>query len=254
MKFSVMCVGDNPMDIMSQYDVNREVEEHVRYRFKDAGKYREAAILTMEKMLERKEEFPGDTNDYFELMEMRLTHLKMTSDLEYYFEITSGMNYDKDNNAITNENEEGKWEKIRMLNVEDDSYYPLELKGGGVSYSAKNSDIDWEMTNMPTHRVKTYERVWEMVIEGDKPKDKQDDLLFGSMSDKKDYLLGFGTKEKYVKYCTSYWCTAFVDKNGWHDVKTDSMGSYEDWILNFYDRFIVNLLPNDKVTILECEL
>ena len=52
MKFSVMCVGDDPMGIMSRYDRNRKADEHVKYRFEDAGRFREAAILTLEKMLE----------------------------------------------------------------------------------------------------------------------------------------------------------------------------------------------------------
>ena len=248
-----MCVGDDPMGIMSRYDRNRKVEEHVKYMFKDAGRYRDAAIRTLGKMLENRDKFPSKGDDYFEIMKLRLENLKRMSDLDYYLEMTEGMNYDENNNALTDENEEGRWNKCRILDVKDDLYYPLELKGGVASYSAKNSDIDWEMTHMPEYRVKTYARAWELVINGDKPENEEDAKLFGIMSDKKDYLLGFGTEEKYVKYCTACWYTAFVDENGWHDVKTDSKGSYEDWILNFYYRFIKNLSPDEKVTILECE-
>lgn len=254
MKFCVMCVGDNPMNIMSRYDRNRKVDEHVKYRFEDAGRFREAAVLTLEKMLENRGKFPSKGDDYFEIMKLRLENLKRMSDLDYYLEMTEGMNYDENNNALTNENEEGKWNKCDFIKLENSLYYPLELKDGTKSCSSINNNISWENMHMSRSNVRTYSVTWDMVVDGKKPENKIDETIFGVMNDKKDYLLGFGTKENYVKYSTAFWCNAFVDENGWHDVTTDSRGDHKDWILNFYDRFIKNLSPDDKVTILNCEV
>ena len=253
MKFSVMCVGDDPMGIMSRYDRNRKADEHVKYRFEDAGRFREAAILTLEKMLENRDKFPSKGDDYFGIMELRLENLKRMSDLNYYLEMTEGMNYDENNNALTDENEEGKWNKCRFLESEEDSYQPLVLKDGRKTYSALNGNIMWENVHMPQSSVQTYSVTWDMVIDGKKPENKTEETIFGVMYDKKDYLLGFGTKEIYVKYSTAFWCNAFVDENEWHDVTTDSHGDHKGWILNFYDRFVKDLSPDDKVTILSCE-
>ena len=248
-----MCVGDDPMGIMSRYDRSRKVEEHVKYMFEDAGRYRDAAILTLGKMLENRDKFPSKGDDYFEIMELRLENLKRMSDLDYYLEMTEGMDYDENNDALTDENEEGRWDKCRFLESEEDSYQPLALKDGRKTYSALNGNIMWENVHMPQSSVQTYSVTWDMVIDGKKPENKTEETIFGVMYDKKDYLLGFGTKEIYVKYSTAFWCNVFVDENGWHDVTTDSHGDHNDWILNFYDRFVKDLSPDDKVTILSCE-
>jgi len=253
MKFPVMCVGENPMEVMSRYDRNKKVEEHVKYKFSMAGVYRDAAIRTLEKMLENKDMFPSKQDEYFDIMEMRVNNLKMMSDLDYYLEMTEGMRYDEENNALTDENEDGKWVACRFLDIKKDARYPLELKDGTQSYSALNKDIDWEKTDKPQSNVMLFKRAWDMVIWGDEPKTEDDKKIYNAMSDRKDYLVGFGTRDKYVRYSTAYWTTAFVDENGWHDVNTDSKGNYEDWILKFYDRFITNLSPDSRVTILECE-
>lgn len=252
--FSVMCVGDDPMGIMSRYDRNRKVEEHVKYRFEDAGRYREAAILTLEKMLENRDKFPSKGDDYFEIMKLRLENLKRMSNLDYYLEMTEGMNYDENNNALTDENEEGRWTYCYSIDDVSGDYYPLELKDGTKAFSSVNEEISWSNTNLSNEKIAKYSTVWDMVVDGKIPETEDEKMMFRFMQDKKDYLLGFGTKEKYVKYSTAYWCTAFVDKDGWHDVTTDSHGDYEDWILNFYDRFIKKLSPKDKVTILGCDV
>ena len=60
-----------------------------------------------------------------------------------------------------------------------------------------------------------------------------------------------GYKDAYIRALKE--SIAIMDENGWHDVTTDSHGDHKDWILNFYDRFVKDLSPDDKVTILSCE-
>ena len=139
-----MCVGEDPMSIMKKYDLNLTMDTRIKYYFSDSGKYRESAILTTEKILENKDKFKDAPGDYIGIMTARLDRLKNMSDLDYYLELTYGMDYDKDYNAITDENDEGRWETIRKLNDGDTSFYPLKLKDGKETFSAVNKDVDWK--------------------------------------------------------------------------------------------------------------
>lgn len=254
MKYSVMCVGDDPMGIMEKYDMYLTTDTHIKYYFRDSGKYRESAILATEKILENKDKFKDAPGDYIGIMTARLDRLKNMSDLDYYLELTYGMDYDKDYNAITDENDEGMWETIRKLNDGDTSFYPLKLKDGKETFSAVNKDIDWKATNMPEDKVELYNLTWDIIVEGKKPTNEREEELLKAMSGKTGYLIRLHTKDRFVKYSTSYSCIAFVDENGWHDSGTDFAGDHTEWTINFYDRFIKNLPPDAKITIFECTI
>lgn len=249
--YSVMCVGKNPEEIMSKYGKNKKVEPYVKYKFSDAKAYKEGAILALEKSLESKEKFEGRSDEFFDIMEMRIEGLKRMSDIDYFLEMTEGMDYDEDQNAVTDENPDGKWYSCKLAT---DQFYPLVLKDGTNSFSAKNSDIDWEKVHMEQSKVLMYLRVWDMVIGGAAPETDKEKIMYNHMSGQKDYLLKFGSRENYAKYCSAYWCTAFVDENGWHDAWADRVKDFNEWILNFYDRFVKDLSPDDNVMVFDCEI
>ena len=84
-----MVVGENPSAIMEKFNMNKEVEPYVKYKYLDADKYKKSAIKVLENIL----------NDYDkvgipimskELMEERLKALKTLSTFEYYKELTDG--------------------------------------------------------------------------------------------------------------------------------------------------------------------
>ena len=245
--FSVMVVGENPSAIMEKFNMNKEVEPYVKYKYLDADKYKKSAIKVLENIL----------NDYDkvgipimskELMEERLKALKTLSTFEYYKELTDGLYYDENGDALSTENKEGKWVTCR---IGRNFAIPLKLKNGEETYSALNKDIDWNAM----HKVnqETYAAAWEMVMEGREPVTDEEKTIYEAMKDKDMYFSKFKNKEAYVNYSTSYWNYAFVDsQQGWIDI--DDVKDENEWINTFFDRFIKNLKDDDLVTIFECSV
>ena len=240
--FSVMVVGDNHKELMDKYSFDLEVEPYVRYEYLKADKYQSNSIKALDNLLNNADKV-GLEPQLKEGLERRIKALKKMTPFEYYRELTEGLYYDENGNALTTENPNGHWVTAR---IGKNFSLPLKLKDGTETYSAKADDIDWWAMNEPTAM---YEAAWEMVMEGREPTNAAEERVYESMKDKTAYFSNFKDKEDYVTYSTSYWNYAFVDKNGWVDM------TYEDekkWITNFFERFVKNIDPNDTVTIYEC--
>lgn len=244
--FSVMVIGENHKEIMAKYSMDLEIEPYVKYEYLKADKYLDNAIKALNNILSNADTIGIDGSIKKSLSE-RINILKKLTPFEYYRELTDGMYYDENGNALSTENTEGHWKTAR---VGRNFSLPLKLKNGSESYSAKASDIDWDSMNEPP---RLYEAAWEMVMEGREPTDDEEEKIYESMKDKTVYFSKFKNKENYVAYSTSYWNYAFVDENGWTDIDSDKEGE-QHWIAMFYDRFIKNLDPNQLVTIYECSV
>ena len=214
--FSVMVVGDNHKELMEKYSLDLEVDSYVRYEYLKADKYQNNSIKALDNLLSHGDEI-GLEPQVKESLERRIKTLKGMTPFEYYRELTDGMYYDENGNALSTENPNGHWKTAR---IGKNFSLPLKLKDGSESYSARCGDIDWDAMNEPTE---LYEAAWEMVVEGREP----------------------------VTYSTSYWNYAFVNKDGWVDMVNEDE---RKWINNFYDRFIATIDPNDLVTIYECSV
>lgn len=245
--FSVMVVGENPSTIMEKYDMKKEVEPYIKYKYLDAEKYKNSAIKILESLIENYDKI-GIKIGSKELLEERLKALANLSTFEYYKELTQGLYYDENGNALSTENKYGRWVTCR---VGRNFALPLKLKDGTESYSALNKDIDWSLM----HKVnqETYAAAWEMVMEGREPNTDVEKTIYEAMKDKTVYFSKFKDKESYVNYSTAYWNYAYVDEShGWVDV--DLYGDENEWINTFYDGFIKNLKDDDLVTIFECSV
>jgi len=245
--FSVMAVGENPSAIMENFNMNKQVEPYVKYKYLDADKYKKSAIKVLESILKDYDKV-GIPNMPKELIEERLKALKSLSTFEYYKELTDGLYYDENGNALSTENKNGKWVTCR---IGRNFAIPLKLKNGEEAYSALNKDIDWNAM----HKVnqETYAAAWEIVMEDREPITEEEKTIYEAMKDKDMYFSKFKNKEAYVNYSTSYWNYAFVDsQQGWIDI--DDEKNEDEWINNFFDRFVRNLKDNDLVTIFECSI
>ena len=242
--FSVMVVGDNHKELMDKYSLDLEVDSYVRYEYLKADKYQSNSIKALDNLLSHGDEI-GLEPQVKESLERRIKTLKGMTPFEYYRELTDGMYYDENGNALSTENPNGHWKTAR---IGKNFSLPLKLKDGTESYSAKACDIDWDAMNEPTE---LYEAAWEMVVDGREPTNEQEERVYESMKDKSAYFSNFKNKEDYVTYSTSYWNYAFVNKDGWVDMVNEDE---RKWINNFYDRFIATLDPNDLVTIYECSV
>ena len=242
--FSVMVVGDNHKELMDKYSLDLEVDSYVRYEYLKADKYQSNSIKALDNLLSHGDEI-GLEPQVKESLERRIKTLKGMTPFEYYRELTDGMYYDENGNALSTENPNGHWKTAR---IGKNFSLPLKLKDGTESYSARACDIDWDAMNESTE---LYEAAWEMVVDGREPTNEQEERVYESMKDKSAYFSNFKNKEDYVTYSTSYWNYAVVNKDGWVDMANEDE---RKWINNFYDRFIATLDPNDLVTIYECSV
>ena len=244
--FSVMVVGENHKEIMEKYSLNREVDSYVKYEYLKADKYLNNSIKALDSILSNADKI-GLEPQVKEALTVRIKTLKKMTPFEYYRDLTNGMYYDENGNALSTENLDGHWKTAR---VGRNFSLPLVLKDGSETYSAKVGDVNWDAMNEPTA---LYEAAWEMVVDGREPTNDEERKVYESMKDKLAYFSNFKNKEEYVTYSTSYWNFAFVDENQWVDI--DSYGGDEkEWIETFVERFVKNLDPSKTVTIYECSI
>ena len=244
--YSLMVVGENPKSIVEKYGSEYKTEPYVKYKYLNAKKYQDTAIKALDTMLANIDKIglPPTTK---EALENRLDTIKKLSPFEYYRELTDGMYYDENGNALSEENPNVKYNTCR---IGRNFCIPLKLKDGSESYNALAKDVDWDSMNGANKEV--YEAAWELVVDRREPLDEQEKTIYESMKDKEAYFSNFKSKEDYVTYSTAYWNYAYADENGWVDV--DDNGNEEKWINEFYSRFVENLKPNDLVTIFECSI
>jgi len=244
--FSLMVVGENPNEIIKKYGSDFIVEPYVKYKYLNAKKYQDTAIKTLGALLDKSDTIGIDPQMKDALIN-RLNNLKKMSSFEYYRNLTDGMYYDEDGNAISEENPNAKYNTCRLGR---NFALPLILMDGSESYSALVKNVNWDVMNGANKEP--YERAWDMVVEGKEPQTEEDKSIFKAMGDKEAYFRNFKSKEDYVAYNTAYWNYAFADKDSWVDV--DDCGDEQKWIREYYDRFIKTLNPDDLITIFECSI
>ena len=241
--FSLMVVGENPDELIKPYDKSLTVDMHVAYKKEDMHKIRLNDIEVFKKLLEIQ-----DINEKEKVYFMRrLSIAESSDDLSYFLYITSGMDYDSEGNALTDENPNGKYDYISIARR---FATPLKLVDGTESFSAKCEDVDF--AQMHHFNESTYEMVWELLVEGKEPKTQVEQTIYENMKSMENYMKKFSSKEDYVSYNTSLFYYAYLDKDGWKDM--DDAKSPNDWIVNFYDRFIEPMNPKELITLYECRI
>lgn len=242
--FSVLCIGSNPKNIMVQYDLNAKCEPYVKYKFLDAEKYKNTAIKIQEQLIENFDKL-GLEETFKERLLERIGAIKEMPVFDYYRELTAGMYYDSNGNALCDINPHGKWKTCR---IGEHFALPFKLVDGTEKYSALKQDIDWSQMHLANQDV--YTAAWETVVEGRAPGTKEELTVYNSMKDRLKYFSNFKSKEDYVAYNTSYWNYAYVDeKQGWIDMEGKDSS---EWINTFYKQFITPLDDNTEMTIFEC--
>lgn len=242
--FSVMVVGDNPEELIKKYDINLSVEPYIKYKYSDAEKLQKNAVKVLDEIIKNHNNFSLNEFqvDYFKERRKAINNM---SSFEYYQTITNGLYYDKNGNALSEQNPNGKWTTCRLG---EHFSLPLKLKNGKEVYQAISKDVDWGSMNMSN--TETYEIVWDLMRGDRKPQNKEEETIYNNMKNKTNYFSTFKDKESYVAYNCSYWNYAYLDSNGWCDL--DDKGKELEWISQFFDRFVKPLSPNDKITIYEC--
>ena len=240
-----MVVGENPTAIMENYSVDKKVEPYVKYKFLQAEKYKNTAIKVSEKLLE--DSALAMINPQMkQAVEDNVKRLKLLSTFEYYQQLTEGMCYDENGNALSDKNPNGKW---KTAHIGRNFSLPLITHDGREVYSARVKDIAWDKMHHTNPEV--YEAAWEIVVEGREPQTPEEEKIKESMGNKQAYFSNFKSKEHYVNYSTAYWNFAYVDDKNWFDITQIDESA---WIEHFYDRFVTQLKPDDLVSIYECTI
>lgn len=244
--FSVMVIGDDPDKIMGQYNINLKVSPYVMYRYKDAAKMQKNTLKVIDEILKNPSNFGlNDFQiDYFKERKKNITNM---SSFEYYQMVTNGLYYDENGDALSEVNPKGKWATYQ---IGKNFSLPLKLKNGKEAYQAINKDVDWNAMHM--QNIDSYKIVWELVHDERKPQTDDEKHIYEVMKDKVNYFSNFTSKGEYAIYNCAYWNYAYVDEtNGWHDMDSDGIKDI-DWIKNFFDKYVKNIKPDDKITICEC--
>lgn len=240
--FTALVVGADSDKIMEKYDKNKKVNPYVIYHYKDAGKLRNNSIQLYQKLLSSGNLSKIECDSVKAILET----IESQSDIEFYLDYTEKYEYDeKTGDAITTENPYGKWTYCKIGKLFS---IPFITKHGIETFSCKKGDVDWKKMHLFDSSV--FESAWDMVMGDRKPENEQDKKIYENMKNRTAYFEKFGTKENYIASNTSFWCYAYVDKNGWFELE-DNMDQFK-WVTGFYDRFISPLTDNETITIYEC--
>ena len=250
----VLVIGDNHEEIIKKYSADTKVERYLFMKREDANKHRLSRLKRIKTILDNKE-LPLTENQK-ELYKMMYLDIKDMSDADYYQEVTDGCHYDEitgDAYSDTNINDYYQYAHCpqkRFLKTKEESTFsnPFILKDGSRSYSAKVKEIDWSKMHMAN--TAPYIAAWEMVVEGRKPSNEQEQKIFDVMHTKVDYFKdNFKNKDEYVHHSCSFWCYGVATSDEYKEL--DYTISDTEWIRTFYDKFIVPLDGEQRLTIYE---
>lgn len=241
--YSVLVVGSNPNDLISEYDLNIDVDPYILYKYDDMDKLRQNKIFFYEEL--KKNE--SINKRLSETIDLTIKTLNEMSDVEHFKEVGKDNGFDGNGNIISTENVKGKW-----YTCEEGGEYFSELlknKNGKWVTSELMSNIDWPKIHRNKDKVNMYNRTWDLCVNKSKIETDKDNSIYQNMKDYTNYFEGFKGKSEYVDYSTSFFTNAILFNNKWLDIEySDSM----DWVINFYDNYISNIKKDELITIYQC--
>lgn len=243
--FTVIVAGDNPDELMEKYDNELEVEPYTVYKYNEAELLQKKYIQVYEELIKISS---NKTSEELFILQQQLKKLKTEDPFDFYLDLTENYEYDeKTGDAISRKNPNGKWESY---NIGKNLSIPFKLKNGKTEiFSAIKKDIDWNAIHLANKN--TYEMAWDMVMNGKKPSNENEELIFNNMKERVAYFQSYGNKENYVINNTAFWAYAFLsEKTGWMELN-EKITQFE-WVTKYFDNFIKPLSDDTKLTIFEC--
>jgi len=133
---------------------------------------------------------------------------------------------------------------------------------GGVD-QAKFGDIDWDLMNSNPDDFEKYSRQWELIVEGDEPKNDDEKKAVDYNYYKPEYYTKkYGNKETYIKAMMLFSTYAVLKDGkwfepgemGWWGVSHASKEDKLDFELNFYTKFLKDLPEDALLTVVDCHI
>lgn len=255
---TVLVVGDNPDELIKKYDLDTKVEPYVKLKRSEAKKAQKAHLKFIDNIL-KSDKIPL-TEKQRDVYKNIYLDIKDMDEAEYFEEFTKDCTIDEETgDALSDINPNAYYQhainpqkRLDATNEESDFINPFilipledEEEGEVISYTALKSEVDWKRMHMWNTTI--YERAWDMCVNDDEPKNKQEEIIKKNMNNRLDYFDNFETKEDYVNHSCSFWCYGYIDKNGYKEL--DYTISDKEWVKTYYDRFIKPLPSNTKISL-----
>lgn len=252
---TVLVIGDNHEELIKKYSADTKVEKYVKYHLDDAEKLHNSYLKLIESVMDSKV-LNLSENQRENYKKLYLT-VKEMDDFEYYQYLTKGCMYDEETgDAYSEDNPEAHYraercyeQRLRNHNEEGPFSNPFWLNDATRSYSAHFNDICWERIHLFEPETEIYKRAWEIVVDGDEPKDEREERIKVNMEGKLGYFLNFKDKDEYVRHSCSFWCYGVINDDGYNEVTYQI--SDKDWVAKFYDTYIKPIKGNPLMTIYE---
>lgn len=141
--------------------------------------------------------------------------------------------------------------RLDVTGEEGDFSDPFPLKDGGIAYSARYNDIDWEKIHRNPRQIELAKRAWELVVDDFPPENMEEEILKKRMSQRISYFKdNFNSKKEYVLYYSSLWYYGVATEEKYEEV--DENGFVMDWCVSFFDKYLKGLeKENPLITIYE---
>lgn len=241
--FSVLVIGENHYDIISKYDEYKDSNEYyILYKYNDRNKYRKKNIEFIKEYLKTVTD-----NKNRNILIDKLNELKSMSDEAYYLMMGELHTFDKDKNIITNENPYGKYATCEIGGKLYKDY--LKNNNGENITSEKKKNIRWDYIHLNEEKYNLYKNTWDLCVNKKQPITPEEENIIRNMSLLKDYFSNFNDCETYCKYNTSFFTDVIIKDGIWYSCEDSD---YNEWVINYYDRFIKDIPDDELITIYEC--
>jgi hypothetical protein len=125
--------------------------------------------------------------------------------------------------------------------------------------SALKGHIDWTISEKDKKHSK---RFWEVYVEGDKPKNKEEEKYNESFYKKEYFIERYGTKKTYINQTTDFSTYAVLKDGmwyeagemGWFGCSSASPEKQKKFHESYYDNFIKDLSDDTRLTIVDCHI
>ena len=251
---TLLVIGENHLEIAKKYSLDTQVEPYIRYRFDDAQELHIKNLKVLEDMIKKTQDVNSKLAERYKEM---YDEYREMDDFEYYQQLTYGCKYDENGDAWSTEN---PWAHYQYEKCYDDRIQkdqrneamfsnPLILKDGKKAYSALMKDIDWSKNHM--YNTEIYQAAWDICVNGKEPETEEEKMIKQNFGKRTDYFANFKSADEYIKHNCSFWTYGVATENEY--ISGDNTNAIE-WTTKFYDRFIKNLAPNERLSIYEIRL
>ena len=245
--YTVLVIGSNPDELMKKFSKSLTVESYIKYKYLDAEKMRQSSLKYFSELLKNSDKLML-TDVQKEIFKDRMKTIENMTSFEYYSMLTSGLYYDENGNALTEENPNGKWDSY---NIGDNFSYPFTLKNGKTSYSAKFGDVDWDKMHMNESAVRYFETVWRLVRDKEEASNDDEKKVFEEWQTRTNYLDKFKNVDSFVAHNCSFWCYAIVKDGKWYDLDDEVKMTDLEWTATFFNRFLEDVSDEEQLTLFE---